>query len=424
MSFRFIKKIFVFTLLLIYLIISSCSKKSESITEPSEFVDPADTIPKSAVIYLNKTQQVIRGFGGVNMAGWNDVGDLTPEQVAKAFGNDSGQIGMTILRIRVPYDSSKFYLEVPVAKLAVSYGAIVIASPWSPPPSLKSNNNIIGGTLKDDSYADYAAHLNAFSEYMKKNSAPLYAISIQNEPDANVNYESCNWNASQLLKFIREYDSSIGTRIIVPESMNFNRSLSDPILSDPVAAANISIIGGHIYGGGIASYPLATDKGKEVWMTEHLTTNTSWSADLSIASEIDNCLYYEMSAYIWWYIRRYYGPINEDGDVTKRGYVISQFAKFIRPGFTKVYVNAKGNPQEKIYFSAYKKDSKVVIVVINRNSNPVDQLFIIREDSATKFTPFVTSGAKNCFKENEINVTNNRFTYTLEEESVTSFVSD
>lgn len=31
------------------------------------------------------------------------------------------------------------------------------------------------------------------------------------------------------------------------------------------------IICGHIYGGGLAAYPLAEQKGKEIWMTEHLS---------------------------------------------------------------------------------------------------------------------------------------------------------
>ena len=115
-----------------------------------------------ATIDLNNTKQIIRGFGGVNMPGWID--DMTPEQVNKAFGADSGQIGMTILRIRVPCDSSAFGLEVPTAQLAKSLGAIIIASPWSPPAYMKSNNNIVGGTLNNSFYTAYAAYLKAFAD--------------------------------------------------------------------------------------------------------------------------------------------------------------------------------------------------------------------------------------------------------------------
>ena len=130
-----------------------------------------DPIPGVATIDLNDTQQIIRGFGGVNMPGWID--DMTPDQVNKAFGADSGQIGMTILRIRVPFDSTKFNLEVPTAQLAKSLGAIIIASPWTPPALMKSNNNIVGGRLIDSSYPAYAAHLKSFDDYMSNNGVQL-----------------------------------------------------------------------------------------------------------------------------------------------------------------------------------------------------------------------------------------------------------
>ena len=118
-----------------------------------------------------------------------------------------------------------------------------------PPAWMKSNNNIVGGRLNDTSYAGYATHLKAFADYMSSNGVPLRAISIQNEPDVNVNYESCDWTASEMLKFVKENAPAIGTDIIVPESYNFNHTISDAILNDPAAAANVSIIGGHIYGG-------------------------------------------------------------------------------------------------------------------------------------------------------------------------------
>ncbi len=37
----------------------------------------------------------------------------------------------------------------------------------------------------------------------KRNGAPLYAVSVQNEPDATVTYESCFWNAVQFRTFMR-----------------------------------------------------------------------------------------------------------------------------------------------------------------------------------------------------------------------------
>jgi glucuronoarabinoxylan endo-1,4-beta-xylanase len=376
------------------------------------------------VINFDSTGQVIRGFGAANIIPWRP--DMTTNEVNKAFGTGEGQIGFTILRLRIPYNDneSEFSANVPAAKLAESLGAIVIASPWTPPPSLKTNNNIVGGSLKESSYADYAAHLKSFADYMTSQGAPLYAVSLQNEPDANVGYESCFWNATQFLNFCKNNAASVGTRIIMPESENFKHSLSDSTLDDSAAAANVSIIAGHLYGGGLTSYPLAVEKGKEVWMTEHLDTDTSWAHVLATGKEINDCLNAGMNAYVWWYIVRFYGPIDENGNITKRGYVMSQFARFIRPGYVRMYVASNSNNQ--VYVTAYKSGSKIIIVAVNNNSSPVDQIFDFQNltGGISNFTPYVTSRTQNCEQQNNIEASNNSLTATLESSSVTTFVSN
>jgi glucuronoarabinoxylan endo-1,4-beta-xylanase len=395
--------------LLSIFLLTVCSKKS-----PNEASDPT-----VAVINLTETRQLIRGFGGVNMPGWID--DLTADQVNKAFGTEPGQIGMTILRIRVPYDSTKFSLEVPTAQRATALGATIIASPWTPPAWMKSNNNIVGGRLNDEAYAAYAAHLKSFADYMATNNAPLYAISIQNEPDVTVSYESCDWNATEMVKFIKENAPSIGVKIIAPESYNYSLKISDAILNDPIAAANLSIIGCHIYTMYFSFYTLADKKGKEVWMTEHLVTDTDWWGALFTAKEINDCMSVDMNAYLWWYIRRFYGPIDDNSNVTKRGFVMSQYARFVRPGFYRV--NATANPQPQVYVTAYKNSAQVVIVAINFLPPSIEQTFLIHDGSVTSVTPYTTSIDKNCEQGNDITVVNGSFTVTLEEESVTTFVS-
>jgi glucuronoarabinoxylan endo-1,4-beta-xylanase len=60
-------------------------------------------------VNLNTTRQTIRGFGGMNHPRW--IGTLTNAQVDTAFGNGSGQIGLTILRCDVLFlsHSSTFF---------------------------------------------------------------------------------------------------------------------------------------------------------------------------------------------------------------------------------------------------------------------------------------------------------------------------
>jgi glucuronoarabinoxylan endo-1,4-beta-xylanase len=286
---------------------------------------------------------------------------------------------------------------------------------------MKTNNNIVGGSLRTDSYAAYAAHLRSFANYMSSNGVPLFAISVQNEPDISVTYESCDWNASQMFNFVKNNAPAIGRSVIIPESFNFNHAMSDTVLNDSIAAANVAIIGGHIYGGGLVRYPLALGKGKAVWMTEHLDTDTSWAHVFATGVEINDCMNADMSAYIWWYIVRFYGPINESGNVSKRGYIMSQFARFIRPGSNRV--KATFNPQTNVSVTAYKNGASMTVVALNSGAS-ISQTFVIQNGTATSVTPYVTSSTRDCAQGSAVNVVGGTFTATLDAQSVTTFVSN
>jgi len=392
------------------------------------------SLPNQDIVYLDSTQQIIRGFGAANIVQWRP--DMTAGEIQTAFGNGPGQLGFSILRLRIPPDSTSFKLNVNTGKAAYSLGVELIATPWTPPAWMKSNNSTIGGALDTSAYAAYAAHLKAFADTMMNNGAPLYAVSVQNEPDAHVNYESCFWNATQFLNFMRYNASSVGYPVFMPESESFIQQLSDSTLNDTAAESHVAFIGGHIYGVSPSSYPLAESKGKELWMTEHLTTTTDsanswstnpvyeWPAAFPVAKEINDCMNAGMSAYVWWYIVRFYGPIDENGKVTKRGYIMSQFSKFIRPGSYKIKCDSA--PQRNVYITSYidSSSSKVVLVAINMSSSTVYQAFSIENGAMLSFTPYTTTAEKNCLQGNNVMVSNSSFTYTLEPSSITTFVSN
>ncbi len=223
--------------------------------------------------------------------------------------------------------------------------------------------------------------------------------------------------------------------LMAPESFQFRRGMSDPILNDSVACANLDIVAGHIYGGGLARYPLAEEKGKEVWMTEHLSGENShandWSWAFPVATEINDVMQAGMSAYVWWYIVRFYGPISDGtnnsgtkGEVTKKGYVMSQYSRFIRPGYYRVDANSW--PRTNFYVTAYKDStsSKAVVVALNTSSSPLDMAITIQNGSMNTFTSYTTSEFKNCVQGDAINIIDSRIIYKLEASSITTFVSN
>ncbi len=381
-----------------------------------------------AIVDLTKTYQIIRGFGAANILPWRP--DMTDNEIKTAFGTEDGQLGFTILRLMIQPNRDEWSLNVRTAQKAHAMGVLIIASPWNAPSTMLET---VGGLkrVRYDMYEDYAYHLEDFRIYMEDHGVPIYAISVQNEPDYG---DWTRWTAEEMLNFIRDYAPIIGTRVMAPESFQFRREMSDPILNDSLACAHLDIVAGHIYGGGILSYPLAERKGKEIWMTEHLSGENShanvWSWAMNVALEMNNVMHAGMSAYVWWYIVRYYGPISDGtnnsgkkGEVTKKGYVMSQFARFIRPGYFRIA--CPKSPQRNVFTSAYKDSasSKVVIVAINTATQPKTQTFVFQNGHVEKFTPYVTSKTKNCCREEEVFVSNDTLTVTLEDSSITTFVS-
>jgi len=388
-----------------------------------------------AHIYADSTQQLIEGFGGANVMIFGRP-DMTTAEVQTAYGDGDGQIGMSIMRVSIPPDSTQFSANAKSAALAETLGAKVFATPWTPPAWMKTNNSLVGGSLDTSHYADFAAHLKAFGDTMANKGAPLYAISVQNEPDFNATYQGCLWNGTQFLNFMKYYAPAVGYPVLMPESAGFNHSLSDPTLNDSVAASHVAFIGGHIYGATPSSYPLAFSKGKETWMTEYLINGTSGGVNLdttmagalATAKSITDCMNANMSAYVWWYTVRYYGMIDDGtlggvvGSVTKKGYVMSQFARFARPGYHRVTADA--TPQSNVYVTAYRNGTSVVIVALNMGTSAVNQTFVIQNASGTLYAAYVTSSTKNCALDNVYNVSGLSFTAPLGASSVTTFVSN
>ncbi|WP_100445488.1 cellulose binding domain-containing protein [Glycomyces xiaoerkulensis] len=378
------------------------------------------------VVDPSAVRQTIQGFGGMNHTAWID--DLTPAQRDTAFGNGQGQLGFSVLRLPVHENQSNWSGEVATAQRAVEHGAKVIAAPWNPPSHMVETVNG-DQRLRYDMYGEYAQHLNDFNQYMSDNGVDLYGISVQNEPDYAEDWTW--WTPQEMARFMRENAGSLATRVIAPESFQYRKNLSDPILNDPEALANLDILGTHLYGTqfGDFDYPLFESRGsgKELWMTEVYYPNSSDSADqwpqaLDVGEHIHWALVDgQFQAYVWWYIRRYYGPMLENGQISKRGANMAHFSKFVRPGYVRI--DATASPRSNVYTSAYKGgDNEIVIVAVNKGSS-VSQSFTMRDTTASSVSSWVTDAGGNLQPQSAISVSDGSFTAVLPAQSVTTFVT-
>lgn len=390
---------------------------------------PSAAAAGAVVVDPAKRRQTIRGFGGMNHPAW--AGDLTAAQRETAFGNGTGQLGFSMLRIHIDENPANWSAEVATAQRAAALGALVFASPWNPPAALVETfvrgSQTNAKRLRHDSYAAYAQHLDDFSAFMKSNGVDLYAVSIQNEPDYAQDWTW--WTADEMVTFLRNNAASIGTRVIAPESFQYVKSMSDPILNDATALASLDILGAHLYGTSYANfpYPLFQQKGqgRELWMTEVYYPNSTDSADqwpgaLGVAEHIHHAMVdAEFQAYVWWYIRRSYGPMREDGQISKRGAMMAHFSKFVRPGHARIDVTS--SPQANVYTSAYTDGSSVVIVAVNTGTAAASQPFTLATTGSAA-SSWVSDGTRTLAAQSGPSLSNGTFTATLPAQSVTTFV--
>jgi O-glycosyl hydrolase len=434
-------------------------------------VTPAVT---GVTVDFGTQEQLIRGFGGATV--W--LGQM-PSAVATALFSPTSGLNLSILRVRIdpegsasgggahnqPYETSQWDEELANGKEAVAANpnAIVFASPWTPPASMKTSSTsqpynscaegsgYCGGYLNPTSYAAYASYLEDFVSFFNTNAGfDLYAISMQNEPDANVTYESCFWTAQQMDTWVANNASTItsdkySTKFIMPESEDFNPAQAATALTDMSAVGQISIVAGHIYQfptyGPIVAYSWPTGVNpKELWMTEFgplSGAQLTFAQALSpYAISIHNSLVTgQYNAYVWWGAFGYAtgscstsagtcGLVDNSGNVTVMGEMMGQYSKFVLPGYYRY--DATANPSANVYVSAYAgTDSGTqhyVIVAINAGSSAVDQPFTIQNATVTSMTPYQSTSSGGLAPQSAITVTGGAFTYALPAQSITTFV--
>jgi len=208
----------------------------------------------------------------------------------------------------------------------------------------------------------------------------------------------------------------------MPEAYNFDWKYSDPVLNDSAANSHVEYVGGHIYGTRAYNYANAINKGKKVWMTEHYYNPDDIDTCLIMAKEITDCLYLNMNAYVWWYLRQPGCNLMEkNGKLKRKGYTMGQFSKFVRPGYYRV--DATYQPKTGIYIVAFKGKDQNVMVVINQNKTEKSQTFYFKNDTVFSVKKYVTSATKNIIDEGILECTSNSFSDNLEAKSINTYVT-
>lgn len=408
------------------------------------------SVPLCSVSYdPAMTFQKVDGFGamltmtnyGAPMPSVNSVREITKEY------------GLNIIRLSVYANKGLWSSGLDQVKAAMSNGAIVFACPWEAPDNMVERINEVVWSdgqreqtpmnvkhLKHTFWEDYADHLIDYVYFMADNGVPIYALSIQNEPDAEFMY----WTPKEVREFVEQYGEYIvektGVKLIAPEACGMRADYTDAIINSPKAYAATDIIAGHLYQGfsNIDNVHAKPDRyvlnrynyinglwnrikadGKCWWMTEHLwndgekSTNSAdwkyltWEYCLGhLGLEIHDCMAASCSAYVYWYMKRFYGLIydidskgrqgdNKEDTYNHNTFIMAQWACFAT-GKTRIQAFCK---DDKVLLTGYKSDDgrELSFVAINFSN---EEKHLAVDVDADKFVAYgLTADAESQVKQ-------------------------
>lgn len=179
--------------------------------------------------------QTMIGFGGAftESAAYNlsRVNKEVREKAIKAYFDKEEGLGYTLGRVSIhscdfslnsytyieegdielkTFDISRdLKLVVPLIKDAEKYAEesiSLLASPWSPPAFMKTNNSMLrGGELLPKYFDSWANYYVKFIEEYRKLGLTLWGITVQNEPAAVQRWDSCIYSAEQERDFVKNH---------------------------------------------------------------------------------------------------------------------------------------------------------------------------------------------------------------------------
>jgi glucosylceramidase len=403
-------------------------------------------------VNTDKTFQEMDGFGFTLTGGSafhinNMSATKRHELLTELFAFDKENIGISYLRIslgasdldaevfsyndlpegetdvnmeRFSLDPDRKFL-IPVLKeiLTINPEIKIMASPWSPPTWMKTNNSSKGGSLKPEYYDAYAKYFVKYVQEMQKEGITIDAITVQNEPLHPGNNPSLLMPAEEQATFIKTSlgpafeTAGIKTKIIIYDHNADRPDYPISILNDPEAAKYIDGSAFHLYGGVIENVSQVHEAhpNKNLYFTEQwigapgdFAGDFRWHIkNLVIGASRNWC-----KTVLEWNLAadpqqkphtpggcdRCLGALTIDGDLVTREpayYIVAHASKFVRPGSLRI----DSNIPEGLPNVAFKTPAgKVVVIVLNDSDS--EKTFNLKVGKEI-FTTSIVNGSVGTF---------------------------
>jgi glucuronoarabinoxylan endo-1,4-beta-xylanase len=390
-------------------------------------------------IDLSTTYQEIDGFGAFMGSGGSDPDTII--SLAKDIGMSMARFGLIGGGFEEVNDNSDPYilnldgfkpdaLSLSNMRRIAPFVDKFILTVWSPAGWMKYNkweNGVeswsVNNKLDPRYYEEYAEEIVALIRIVKRETGKdIFAIGLQNEPQFNEPYPSCQVNEAEFRDIIKVVGARLDAeglgevKLYWAEALPAQNSISyyiNAVKADPVAEGYADIVAIHNYdadgasvgGAGcdywqdIYTWAQAGDSRYKTWMTETSGHSDDWNGAMTLAGNIFNALGCgNTSAWVFWSFsvdvgNAAYGLVVSNRP-SARYFVSKQFYKFIRPGAFRVAATSAGIPA-----LAFKDNNANTVSVILFNNTTLAQTIEIKGPGLpTTWESYTTSNGRNCEK--------------------------
>ncbi|MFI2779457.1 RICIN domain-containing protein [Streptomyces sp. ALB3] len=262
---------------------------------------------------------------------------------------------------------------IPVLKQATAVNPAIrfMGSPWSAPAWMKTNNSLVGGSLKTENHQDYADYLVRSIRAYGQEGITLTDLTVQNEPEFAAGYPSMTMTSGQQADFIRVLDRTLTAAGLPTNLLAYDHNWDHPNYPVEVFAGTQGVnrvIGAafHCYGGVPSAQQQVVDAGKRVFFTECSGTESADPARTfadTLRWHAENLVVQNMrhggETVINWNLAldRNGGPHQggcgtrcngvvdiTNGTVSRNAeyYVLGHVGKFVKPGATRIGSTSQG----------------------------------------------------------------------------------
>lgn len=359
-----------------------------------------DVLAATATVDTSEVLQTMEGFGA-SIAWWYyNLNSHTRK--GEIYNYLFKELGLDILRLRNIYRKGEDYGFGIYEEIVDSFYSLsenepkVMISSWSPPADLKSNNDLVGGTLDTTAtgkyvYGDFVQYwVNSLDTFAEFGIEPDY-ISIQNEPSFEESHETCKFTATENSEYAG-YDRALDSvylrlqelasppKILAPEVLGIGYYLFQNYANEINHNEYVYGYAYHLYHGGDGS----DNKYPDEFIPNLTTIANNYSEKPIFQTEYDlggwfktawlmhNCLVYgNVSGYFYWTItstnpgsRAFVVLGGSTYTLSQAYWAFRQYSKAIHYGWKRVGAEVD---KATLLLSAYinSTNDELSVVVIN-----------------------------------------------------------